>query len=136
MSELFSVTTDYLLKDELEPQRLPAVESENDRVLRRVSMEEANAFMAVTKDGSKRISLGVLLCILCPVTLILLAGAADIGFGGITENLASAVGLAVLFLMVAAAVYLFLRYASMMEPFNYLEKEDFETAYGVSGLVK
>lgn len=136
MSELFSVSTDYLLKDEMEPERKSSGESDTDRTVRRVSMEEANEFLSVMKAGSKTVAFGVLLCILCPVLLIFLAGLANAGIGGMTETVAAAAGLAVLFLFVALAVFLFIGYASKTERFNYLEKEEFETAYGVSGLVK
>lgn len=136
MSELFSVSTDYLLKDDAEPEHGTAAETDADRILRRVSMEEANDFMAATEDQSKKVSLGVMLCILCPVLLIFLNGLAEGNIGGITETIASVIGLAILFLLVAAAVFLFVQSAAKMSRFDYLEKEEFETAYGVTGLVK
>ena len=136
MSELFSVSTDYLLKDEMEPEKRVPFESEPERTVRRVSMEEANEFLSVMKEQSKAVALGVLLCILCPVMLIFLSGLSKAGIGGITETVAAAVGLSALFVLVAVAVYLFVRYASKTDKFNYLQKEEFETAYGVSGLAK
>ncbi len=136
MSELFSVTTDYLLKEEMEPENRVSTGAETDRTIRRVSMEEANDFLAATLDQSKNVSFGVLLCILCPVLLIFLAGLSETGIIGITENTAVACGLAALFILVAAAVFLFIRNGSRIERFEYLEKEEFETAYGVTGLVK
>lgn len=136
MSELFSVSTDYLLKDEIEPERQRPGESDTDRTVRRVSMEEANEFLSVMKKGSKTLALGVLLCILCPVLLIFLAGLANARIGGITETAAVAVGLTVLFIFVAVAVFLFILYGSRNEKFEFLEAEEFETAYGITGLVK
>ena len=136
MSELFSVSTDYLLKDEMEPERKVSGESDINRTVRRVSMEEANEFLSIMKNGSRTVALGVLLCILCPVLLIFLAGLADAQIGGITETVAVVVGLAVLFVFVAVAVFLFIRYGSQNEKFEFMQKEEFETAYGVSGLVK
>lgn len=78
----------------------------------------------------------MLLCILSPVLLIFLAGLADAGIGGITEAVAVAVGMSALLILIAAAVFLFVRYGSQNEKFEFLEKEDFETAYGVTGMVK
>ena len=69
MSELFSVSTDYLLKDEIEPEQKVSDESDSDRVMRRVSMEEANTFMKIEAEQSKVVAFGVMLCILSPVLL-------------------------------------------------------------------
>ena len=49
LSQLFGVSTDYLLKDEIETVE-PAPEAE-ESTLRRVSMEEANAFLAAKAAG-------------------------------------------------------------------------------------
>lgn len=136
MSELFSVSTDYLLKDEMEQEQNLSSESASDRTIRRVSMEEANDFMKTEAEQSKVMAFGVMLCILCPVLLIFLAGLSEANIGGITETVASVIGLAQLFIFVTIAVFLFISFAAKTERFDYLRKEQFETAYGVSGLVK
>ena len=136
MSELFSVSTDYLLKDEIEAESVLAAECSEDRAVRRVFIEEANEYLAAMKQQSKTVALGVLMCILSPVLMIFLAGLSESGLYGINETLAAAVGLAVLFLLVAAAVYLFIQNGTRTVRFEYLAKEEFETAYGVSGMVK
>lgn len=136
MSELFSVSTDYLLKDDAESESRVSVGADSDRTLRRVSMEEANEFMYAKSEQSKMVALGVLLCVLCPVLLIFLIALAEGNICGMTEIAASAIGLAALFIQVAAGVFLFIQTGSKTERFDYLEKEVFETAYGVTGLVK
>lgn len=136
MSELFSVSTDYLLKDELEPEQHTQKGSDADRVIRRVSISEANEFLDYMKAKSKAIALGVLLCILSPVLLILLGGLADENIGNISESLAVAVGMSALLILIAVAVTIFIRIGAKGERFEYLSKEVFETEYGVSGLVK
>ncbi len=136
MSELFSVSTDYLLKDKMEPERKASCESDADSTVRRVSMEEANSFMKTEAEQSKVVAFGVMLCILCPVLLIFLSGLSAANIAGITETVAVVIGLLQLFAFVAIAIFLFISYASKTEQFDYLEKEPFETAYGVSGLVK
>ena len=53
MADLFSVTTDYLLRDENEAPTPAAVEdSAPDSSVRRVSMEEASAFLALCRKRS------------------------------------------------------------------------------------
>ena len=55
LSELFGVSTDYLLKDEIEEAE--QLNSSNDiPTLRRVSMEEANAFLSIKSNTAKTIA--------------------------------------------------------------------------------
>ncbi|MBR1457626.1 MAG: helix-turn-helix domain-containing protein [Oscillospiraceae bacterium] len=135
MSELFGVSTDYLLKDEMEhPQ---AAESrDDDSPLRTVSLEEASAFLLIREKNAQRVALGVLLCILSPVLLILLSGAVEMGKAALTEGQAAGLGLMALFVLVGAAVALFVTSSLRAAPYAYLEKEDVETLYGVSGMVR
>ena len=79
LSELFGVSTDYLLKDNLEQAEAAtsadlAQDTVQDVPARTIGMEEANAFLKIKEENSRRVALGVLLCILSPVTLILLGG--------------------------------------------------------------
>ena len=139
LSELFGVTTDYLLKDELGPealggQALPAPET--DLPLRQVSMEEASDFLTYRAFAARRIALGVLLCILSPILLILLSGLAESGRELLSEAQAVGLGLVTLILLVGGAVALFITTGLRGSRFEYLEKEQIETAYGVSGMVK
>ena len=138
MAELFEVSTDYLLKDEIEAPdgRKSDTQGGTDTPVRRVSMEEANDFMRFNREGGKKVAIGVMLCILSPVLLIFLAGLAESGVWNVTKSLAIAIGMALLFLLVAAAVFIFVSYGLASERFKYIEKDVFDTAYGVTGLVK
>ena len=139
MSELFGVSTDYLLKDELGPESM-AVEAlpipDTEPPLRRVDLEEASAFLEHRQTASGRVSLGVMLCILSPIALILLCGAREVGRLALTETQAVGIGLLALFVLVGTAVALFVVTGLKGSRFEYLEKEAIETAYGVEGMVK
>ena len=137
MSELFGVTTDYLLKDTMEPAEYAAGGSyQPEAPERTVGMEEANAFLQVKEKNAVAVALGVLLCILSPVCLILLGGAREFGLTGLSENQAGGLGLAVLLLMIGGAVALFVTSALRVNRFEYLEKERIDTLYGVDGMAK
>ena len=137
LSELFGVSTDYLLKDSLEaPEPLAAPEDADSEGTTFVSMEEANAFISYKMESAPRIALGVLLCILSPVTLLLLGGAQESGRLPLTELQAGMLGLIVLLLMVAGAVLLFVLTGMKGSKYEYLEKDALDTAYGVSGMVR
>uniref|UniRef100_UPI0040571F85 helix-turn-helix domain-containing protein n=1 Tax=Acetatifactor sp. TaxID=1872090 RepID=UPI0040571F85 len=135
LANIFGVSTDYLLKDEVEETEYVAtVESETN--VRRVSMEEANEFLRVKEITSTRIAFATVLCILSPICLIMLGMASEIGIWNISENFAGCIGMVVLLLMVVPAVVIYITSGSMTSSFEYLEKEVFETEYGVTGMVK
>lgn len=134
MSTLFGVSTDFLLKDDLEEISTSETQEQDDAVGRTISAEEANRYLDTNAVYARRIALGVALCILSPVLLILLVGMAAVW--GIPETVATAVGMGVLLLLVACGVALFVLSGIGLSEFSYLEKETFLLAYGVSGIVE
>mgnify|MGYP003441144445 FL=1 len=126
MSELFGVTTDYLLKDEIEEE--PLNEYVETKTIK-VSMEEANQYLDMKSRGSRIVANATSLCILSPVPLIVL--------GTMTEDhILIGFSLVLLLVLVAIAVYLFVNYGLHESHMQHLEKESFETEYGVSGMVR
>lgn len=118
LSKLFGVSTDYLLKDELEDTE-GSISFDEMSALRRVSMEEADAFLSVKAVTSKSIALAIFLCILSPISLLILGE----------------IGMIISIILVAVAVAVFISSGRKTEAYDYLEKEIFETEYGVSGMV-
>ena len=131
LSKLFGVTTDYLLKDEMEEEEF----ADDAPSIRRVSLAFAHEFLAWRKLAAGRISAAVFACILSVVPLLMLAGASEYGVGNIAENTAALIGMIILFVMVAAAVVVFVHCGFKNDPYEFLEKEIFETEYGVRGMV-
>ena len=139
LSELFHVSTDYLLKDEKEQTENPEISQDyasEGVVVRTIGMEEANQFLKIKEENSRRVAVGVLLCILSPVALILLGGAQSFGLLKWTENMAGGIGLVVMMLMIIPAVGLFIISGLRISQYEYLEKEPVETLYGVSGMAR
>ena len=134
MSRLFSVTTDFLLKDEIEEQA--AAPAEEESVLRRVTMAQAADYLARRKAAAPRIAFAVLLCVVSPVTLLMLAALSEVQRFHISENAAAGIGLCVMLVLVAAAVSIFLRTDADVKEYQFLDSEPFETEYGVTGMVR
>ena len=66
MADIFGVSTDYLLKDELEPEEVTqktVTDTDYDDI-RKVSMEEANDYLKLTEEIAPRRANMVSLCIL------------------------------------------------------------------------
>lgn len=138
LSAIFGVSTDYLLKDEIETAELsvPEIfEESGDTGARPVSMQEAVDFLNFREAASSRVSFGVMLCILSPVLLILLAGAVETGVLDFAQSKAEAFGLLAIFILVGVAVALFVLTA-IQNRFEYMEKEAIDTEYGVDGMAR
>ena len=136
MSKLFGVSTDYLLKDDETVRPVSEVEEDTGKAMRRVSMEEANAFLNENGKFAVKIATGVLLSVLCPVPLILLEASKEAGLFGITDGIAGGAGTVVILLLIAAALVFFIPAGIAASKWEWLEKEIFDTEYGVDGMVK
>jgi len=132
LSDLFCVSTDYLLKEESQKIKL------DPQPRRTISMEDAKAFLALRRQAAPRISIASFLCILSPVPMLTLLALReeDLNLITLNENAASGIGMAILFLLVAAACPLFLLCVSRNKPYDFLEYEDFDTQYGVAVYVR
>ena len=138
LSGLFHVTTDYLLKDELEqPDAQPAAPGADELPVKEpvytLTLDEANVYLALVRQTRGRIAVGVSLFILCPIPLLFLGVWAD---GTAREEFAAGIGVAVLLLLVALGLAFLLPAAFQLEKFEYLEKEDIALGYGVAGIVE
>lgn len=86
------VSTDYLLKDNME-EGGPVPPSNDAPSVRRVSMEEANAFLSVKARTAKTIAYAAFLCVLSPIALFLLSAISESTAGALKEDLAAGIGM-------------------------------------------
>lgn len=134
LSELFDVSTDYLLKDTIEESEF--LNASNDTPsIRRVSMEEANDFLFIKFKTAKTIAYATFLCILSPITLLILSTISESQPNILNEDIADGIGMIVLLILVAIATAMFISSKNKTTPFAYLTKEKFETDYGVIKMV-
>lgn len=134
LSYIFGVSTDYLLKDELNDE--DSVEDLRGTGTKKVSLEEANKYLGMRKRVALYTALATFLCILSPITLIILGALSEYPAYGISEGLMGVVGLGVMFAFILCAVPLFIVCAFKNEAYEFLEKnEPFELEYGVKGFV-
>ncbi len=137
LSRIYGISTDYLLKDEMEelPEEVVA-DIYHPEELREISMETASGYLAVLRECAGRIALGVGLCILSPVPMLLFIGMYDLNLFFPSEDVAGGAGVGVLLIVVAAAVILFIMNGLRLNEYEYLEKEKFRLSYGVAGIVE
>lgn len=136
LASLFCVTTDYLLKDEIEDEEYT---NENEgKAARKLLLTQAREYLAIRKRAAAKIATATFLCTVSPVLLILLGGLSSLpgGIIGLSEDTAGILGLCILLVIVTVAVVLFVLAGSGSADYAFLEKEPFETEYGVDGMVK
>lgn len=135
LSNLFGVTTDYLLKDEIEDEEF--TDENSGLEVKRVSMEEANEYIAHKRWSSLITAIATFLCVISPIALIALGAVSELTFYNMSENMAGAIGLVTLLIIVAIAVAMFVYVGFKDAPYEYINKtEPFELEYGVRGMVK
>lgn len=133
IADMFGVTTDYLLKDDIEDEEFSSVDySEKTR---KITLEQANEYLALRKKDAPRIALAVFMWIVSVIPLLMLGGFAEIG-GVMSENLAGGIGMIIMLIIAAAAVGLFIQTNYKSEAYKFLNSEPFESEYGVAGMVR
>ena len=139
LSRLFGVTTDLLVKDELDIIGMNGGADENACKeeagvrMRVIELEEAAAYIAHRISFAAYVALGVLLCILAAIPVI---GSEFLLFPAVKAQVAETLGLAFSVAIITVAVAIFIIQGFREKRYQYLEKEDFETAYGVDSVLK
>ncbi|CVI70912.1 HTH-type transcriptional regulator ImmR [Clostridiales bacterium CHKCI001] len=135
LSQIFDVSTDFLLKDSLEYEDNDPEHEKYENKTKMVSLEEANRFMDLTAKMAWRFALAATACVFSPVVLILLGGMSEY-YGGFSEDTAGGIGVIVLLLIIGGAVASFILNGMQLEKYEHLEKEVFSLQYGVEGIVR
>ena len=132
LSTLFNVSTDYLLKDEIEIEESVG----DDSLVRVLTLDEVNEYLKSSENSMLKLATATLFCVLSPVLLIVLSILSDESLNFISSELAVVIGLSCLFLFVIIGVIIFITNDFSQTKYKQILKEDFSTEYGVSGIVK
>ena len=124
LSELFGVTTDYLIKCERAPEAAPPeAEPAEDQHSRYVTVSMAREFIELTGANAPRTALAVALFVLSPVCLILLSALSGLPGAAISGGAAAGIGIAVLLIMVAAGVAMLILLSAKVSKYEFLEMD-------------
>ena len=132
LSTLFNVSTDFLLKDELETEELVNEEA----LVRVLLLDEVNDYLEYSKTNALKISLGTLLCILSPLVLIVLCIFSDHKISLLSSALAVLKGLITLFVFVVTAIVLFITTSFSKDKYNHITKQDYALEFGATSIIK
>ena len=122
MSEIFSVSTDDLLKDDIAVLCGPDTSDMRDEAIK-VSADKAEEYMMYSKYQAKMYAAATALCIFSPAPLIFLL--ADAGFGRLPASVSVILGLLALFIFVACGTSMFIYTSIKNQQYKYLDEQSF-----------
>ena len=133
LSKIFGVSTDYLVKEEIED--VDEIAEEDNSGPRKVTLEETMLYIQNKRAVSRLISKGVLLCIFAITPLLFLLALSEQSYFNMTSNVAAVVGLIFLFIIIGIGIVFFVRINYYSTDLEKLEATRFELEYGVRGIL-
>ena len=134
LGDIFGVSTDYLLKDEIEESE--AITEVNEPGIVKVTLEQANKYMEDKLKAAKITTFGVVVVLASVVPLFVLLGSSGLASVALSSNTAVAIGLVLMLVMVGLSVSFFIRSSEYERECAKLEEEEFELIYGVRSIIK
>jgi len=134
LAGLFGVSTDYLLKDDIEPTD-PINNNHLETNTVQVSLEQAITYVKCKIDMAKLVAKGILLCIGSPIPLLALIALAKGGQVDLDIRLAVAAGIALILMLVAIGISFFVRTNQYESDTSTIDEDTYELAYGVKGAI-
>ena len=134
LADIFDVTTDYLLKDDVEVASTSNRNFEASCI--QISLEQALRFVECKKKTARLIAIGVFLCVGSVIPLFALLALAENTTWNVTSDIAAAFGIVSILMMVSIGVSFFIRTNQYENDIALVEDEEFDLAYGVSSVFK
>lgn len=134
LADIFNVSTDYLLKDDVEIAESLNGGLETNTL--QISLEQAVKYVENKVDAARLVAKGVFLCLGSIIPLIVLLAMAKTNQLNLTTDVAAAIGVVFILIMITIAVSFFIRTNHYESDITPIENEDFELAYGVHNAFK
>ncbi|MGB0938582.1 MAG: helix-turn-helix domain-containing protein [Colwellia sp.] len=134
LAEIFSVSTDYLLKDEIE-ELSQDVHTQSSAVAE-VDLEKARSYIKSKGEVASNIAKGVVLCVSSVIPLLFLLAMADTHRLNLTNPVATVIGITAIVVFISVAISFFLKANQHEELISSIEDKPFELSYGVHSIFK
>jgi len=134
LGEIFEVSTDYLLKDEVEISESANGGMETSNI--QISLEQAMKYVESKIKISQLIAKGVFMCIGSAIPLFTLLAMAKAEQLNLSSNINTAIGIVFILVMVSIGISFFIRTNQYESDVTLIDNEKFELAYGVHSAFK
>ena len=132
LADIFEVSTDYLLKDDIEISE--ALNENKDSKTVQVSLEQALKYVDNKMEISRVTTKGVALCVCSVIPLFFFLAMAETNRLNLTDDIARALGVVSILLMVSLSVSFFIKANQYESDITLIDSEPFELAYGVHSI--
>ncbi len=146
LSEIFSVSTDFLLKDNMaafiledsQDQRLqdPQHQAIAEPQITCINMQQSAAFIDNKVQHAKIAAKGIMLCLCSVVPMFVILAMTEIGFAALTMNYAGALGVTAMILMIVGGVSFFIKISPYQKATYAIDKGPFKLAAEVPKYIK
>jgi len=134
LAELFEVSTDYLLKDEVELSESLIGSSEMNTI--QISLEQALEYVDNKRDMALLNAKGAFLLVCSAIPLFALLALTKTNQLNLTSDVAAMIGVVIILVMVSIGISFFVRANHYKSDIAQIENEAFELAYGVHSAFK
>ncbi len=141
LSEIFGVSTDYLLKDNLSSDGINELISLNPREFstgtkRAVSLDEAHQYLEASTRAASHLAYAIVAFILAMIPPVLFDGFAQANKLPFSGDTTDTIGAILFFPFVALGIVLLVQSHAAIKYFKFLKTEPIETDYGVTSFLK
>ena len=133
LGDIFDVSTDYLLKDDVEAYE-PLNESVEPGTVK-ISLEQAYKYVENKMEMSGLVTKGVMFCVCSVIPLFFFLAMAEKSRLNMTSSVAAVLGVISILIMVSIGISLFIRTNQYESDIDSIENETFDLEYGVHSVI-
>lgn len=134
LGEIFGVSTDYLIKDDIEDVMISG--EDQDERLSLISLEDANAYVETTYKRSKAVAKAVVILIFSVIPLFFVLALKNGGVVEISDAFVFSIGFVAMFIMLAFGVVSLISMNQKYKLDKVVESVYFELEYGAESILK
>ncbi len=134
LAELFEVSTDYLLKDDIEIS--DSLSGGSEAKTQQISLEQALDYVENKIEMAVLNAKGAFLLVCSAIPLFALLALSKTNILNLTSEVATTAGIVIILLMVSIGISFFIRASHLKSNLALIENESYELAYGVHSVIK
>lgn len=134
LAEIFNVSTDFLLKDDVEV--FDTVSEGKEPGIIQISLEQALMYVENKMEGAVLVTKGIVLCLCSVLPLFFFLAMAETNRLYLTSDFSAAIGVLSILVMISIGISFFIRTNQYESDISPIENEAFELAYGVHSVIK
>jgi transcriptional regulator with XRE-family HTH domain len=134
LADIFDVSTDFLLKDNVEV--FNSVNEGMEPTISQISLEQSLLYVENKMKVAGLVTKGVVLCVCSVVPLFFFLAMAETNRLDLTSDVVAAIGVVSILIMVSIGISFFIRTNQYKSDITPIDNEAFELAYGVHSVFK